>query len=248
MKKGSFWGLLYCEWALMKKHLLIISVSGLCMAAMAFLAVLSFRFGNLADLIDEDTKKLIFEDLALVAKAFPAICACFALSAPVDAATNETKTVWVHFRRSTPANGFRLALAKFTVMTALTVFSAATAIGATALSCAILGTDFAVSDIAISLAMLAVFVVLCVIMYVCLILFKSRDKGGLAACGVFAVCLLSVVIPATDNMPAGMTGLERFNFFVEKATDFLPFIPIVIVAALLLGLFATTMIYKRREK
>lgn len=248
MKKGSFLGLLYCEWALMKKHLLILAISALCMTAMAFLAVLSFRCGNLADLIDENTKKLIFEDLAVAAKAFPALCVCYAISAPVDAAMYETKTVWVHFRHTTPANGFRLALAKFTVMTALTLISAGAAIGATALSCAVQGTDFAVSDIALALTGLAVFLVLCVIMYVCMILFKSRDKGGLAAIGVFAVCLLPVVIPAINNMPDGMNGLETFNFIMEKTVDILPFIPIIIVAALALGLLATTLIYKRREK
>lgn len=251
MKKGAFLRLLYREWALVRKPLVIMLISSLSMIVPVFLVMLSFRYGNLS-LLDENLKAVIFGDFAFAVKVLPGFSFCFIVSAPAEAARFELKTVWERFRRSTPVSCQRFALAKYTIMTALTLVAAGGAIGATALTCAAMGTAFTASDAALAMALLAVAVIFSVVMQVAVIFFKSSDKGGLAAAGVIFACLFSVIAANRDAISkkvADLTSIEQLNIFIEKLGDVvLPFIPLVIVASLALGLFATTMIYKRREK
>lgn len=249
MKKGAFSGLLYREWALMKKSLVLALVLPFCMTVLSLLVVLSFRFGNLA-LLSDELKDNIFGDFAFIIKALPALAVCFIVSAPAEASVFEIKTVWTRFLRSTPVGGFKLALAKYTVITALTLLAAGGAIGATALMCRAMGEAFTKTDAAVALVLLAAAVLLSVAMQVATAYFKSTDKGGLAAMGAMLVCLVPVVVLNDDLLSDSsvMTGAERINLVMEKIGSALPFVPFVIAGALLLGLVATTMIYKRREK
>lgn len=242
MKKGAFSGLLYRELVIMKKSLIIELVVPLCIIAFTFLVVLSFRFGNLI-LLSDEVKDMIFGSSAFIIKALPAFAVCFIVSAPVNAAGFEIKTIWTRFLRSTPVSGFRLALAKYTIITALTLLAAGGSIGVSALMCAAMGEAFTVTDAAVALVLLALVVIMSVIMQVAVIFFKSTDKGGLAAVGI-----ILIFVAAYKNMIPELTNAELLNFFLEKMVSILPFVPFVIAAALALGLFATTMIYKRREK
>lgn len=249
MKKGAFSGLLYREWVLLKKSLVIALITSVSAVILSFLVVLSSRYGNLA-MLDEGLKAKIFGDFGIAVKAFPALTVCFLVNVPADAAGFETKTVWEHFRRSTPVSGFRLALAKYTIMTAFTLVAAGGVVGVTALMCAALGTSLTASDITVSLVLLAVVVIMSVVMQVSATFFKSPDKSGLAALGAMLVCLLPIIAANRDIIAesSDMTVAERLNLLTDKLSGVLPFVPLVIAAVLALGLFATTLIYKRREK
>ena len=241
MKKGTFSGLLYRELALTKKPLIITLVSSLSAVVFSVLVVLSFRYGNLA-LLDEKVKEAIFGEFAFAVKALPALSVCFTIGASSDTAIFDVDTAWERFRRSTPISCFKFALAKYTITAAFTLLVAGSAIGITALMCAVMGTTLAVNDIGIVVIMLTVAVVFCVIMQVSVTFFKSADKGGLVAVGVVMACLFIMI--AANNL----TSVEQYKLLMENGANVIPYAPFIILATLALGLFATTMIYKRREK
>lgn len=249
MKKGAFSGLLYREWVLIKKPLIITVISSLSTIILAFLVVLSLRYGNLA-LLDENLKAAVFGDFAFIVKFLPVFAVSILVSAPSDSAVIDTNIKWERFRRTTPASCLRLAMARYTILAALTLLAAGGGLGVMALMCAAMDTAFTASDAAVSLVLLAAVVIFSVAMQVAVTYFKSSDKAGLALMGVMLfVCLFPVIV--SDNISAdssAMTGMERINILTKRCADILPAVPLVIAAVLALGLFATTMIYKRREK
>lgn len=250
MKRGAFSCLLYREWVLIKKPLIITVITSLSTIILAFLVVLSFRYGNLA-LLDENIKTAVFGDFAFVIKAMPVLAVCVLVSAPADSTMADVNIKWERFRRSTPVSCLRLALAKYTILTVLTLLAAGGALGSMALMCSAMGAAFTANDAAVSLVLLAAVVIFSVAMQVAVICFKSSDKAGLAVSGVMIVCMFPIIAANRDIFSAdssAMSGMERFDILTQRFADALPAVPLVIAAALALGLFATTMIYKRREK
>lgn len=250
MKKGAFSGLLYREWVLIKKPLIITVITSLSTIILAFLVVLSFRYGNLA-LLDENLKTAIFGDFAFIVKALPVLAVSILVSAPSDSAVSDTNIKWERFRRTTPVSCLRLALAKYTILTALTLLAAGAGIGVMALMCLTMGAAFTASNAAVSLVLLAAVVIFSVAMQVAVTYFKSPDKAGMAVSGVMIACLFPITAANRDIFSAdnsAMSSMERLDILTERFADILPAVPLVIAAALVLGLIATTMIYKRREK
>lgn len=250
MKKGAFSGLLYREWVLIKKPLIITAITSLSSAILAFLVLLSFRYGNLA-LLDENLKTAVFGDFAFIIKALPVLAVSILVSAPSDSAVIDTNIKWERFRRTTPVSCLRLALAKYTILAALNLLAAGGALGVMALMCAAMDTAFTASDAAVSLVLLAAVVIFSVAMQVAVTYFKSSDKAGLTVSGVMLACLFPIIAANRDIISAddsAMSSMERLDILTKRFADVLPVVPLVIAAALALGLFATTMIYKRREK
>lgn len=250
MKKGAFSGLLYREWVLIKKSLVIMIITSLSTIVLSFLVVLSFRYGNLA-LLDEKLKEAVFGDFAFVVKALPVLAVTTLVSAASDSAVIDTNVKWERFRRTTPASCLRLAIAKYTILAALTLFAAGGALGVMALMCSAMNMAFTVNDAAVSLVLLAAVVIFSVAMQVAVTYFKSPDKAGLTLAGVMCACLFPVIAANRDIISADnseMSGMERLDILTKRFADVLPIVPLAIAATLAIGLFATTMIYKRREK
>lgn len=249
MKKGAFSGLLYREWVLIKKPLIITFVTSLSTIILAFLVVLSFRCGNLA-LLDENLKTAVLDDFAFVIKALPLLAVCLIVSAPSESAATDSNIKWERFRRTTPASCLRFALAKYTVFAVLTLTAAGAAFGVMALMCKAMGTTFTSGDADTVLVLLAVVVIFSVIMQVAVTHFKSTDKAGLAVTGIMMACFVLVIAANRDIFygDPSMTNIEMFDMLAKRFAFMLPAVPFIIAAALALGLLATTMIYKRREK
>lgn len=250
MKKGAFPGLLYREWVLIKKHLIVTLITSLSVIILAFLVVLSFRYGNLA-LLDEELKAAVFGDFVLVVKALPVLAVCVLVGAPAEAAVRDADIKWERFRRTTPVSCLRLALAKYAVTAALTLAAAGGGIGTMALMCSALGAEFTEGDAAVALALLAAVVVFCVAMQVGVTLFRSSDKAGLTVAVVMCACLFPIIAANRDiftSEGSGISGMDRLYILTDRLAGALPAVPLVIAAALAIGLTATTMIYKRREK
>lgn len=250
MKKGAFSGLLYREWALVKKPLVIMIVTSLSAIVLSFLVVLSFRYGNLA-LLDDKLKEAVFGDFAFAVKALPVLAVTVLVSATSDSAVIDTNIKWERFRRTTPASCLRLALAKYTILAVLTLFAAGGALGVMALMCYAMNMTFTVNDAAASLVLLAAVVIFSVAMQVAVTYFKSSDKAGLTVAGVMCACLFPIIAANRDIISAdnsGMSGTERLDILTKRFAEVLPAVPLAIAATLAVGLFATAMIYKRREK
>ncbi|MGN0687836.1 MAG: hypothetical protein ACI4KA_07015 [Oscillospiraceae bacterium] len=246
MKKGSFSGLLYREWALTRKMLIIGLIPTVCIIVEALLIVLSFRYGNLAmikDVLSEKMMEKMKTGFATALKLIPAIAPIAIMS---DFAGYEINPVWMRFRRSTPASCFKLALAKYTLLAGTAVVAAVISIGGTVLTCAVLGEEFTIEDMAFCCAVLTLFLVVCIVMQICVLLTGSKDKGGLISMGILLGIMMLFIISNPDFIKR--EDMERFRAVVEKLVSLLPYIPVVFVGALVLGLVATTMIYKRREK
>lgn len=250
MKKGAFSALLYREWVLVKKPLIVTFIVSLSTVILTFLIVLSFKYGNLA-MLDEKLRAAVFGDSALVVRAMPAFTVSLLAGASSDSAVIDANIKWDRFRRTTPASCLRLAIAKYTIVTALTIIATGGTLGVTALMCYVMDAEFTASDAAFSLVLLAIAVIFSVTMQVAVAYFRSVDKAGMAAMGVMAACMIPVIVANRDFFSidnAAMSSTERLNILTKKFADILPCVPFVIAAALAVGLFATTMIYKRREK
>lgn len=241
MKKGSFSGLLYREWALLKKHLIINLISVSSIITLTLLILLSFRYGNLA-LLDDSLKATITEGLAFPIKLFPVVMICIMVWVPSQSAIYDVKLTWERFRRTTPVSCFRLAFVKYTMIAVVVMLSAGAVLGVTALLCAAMNAVVTVEDIAVAMAIHVFCTLLGVLMQVFVTFFKSQDKAGLAITGLLVICVIPIVFGASQ------TGQDLMNKLTGVCVDVIPFVPFVQIAILAFGLFATTMIYKRREK
>lgn len=248
MKKGSFKGLVFREFYIARKNYAINLLGYLSFAIIALLALLSLKCGNLhrySHLIGANALKSIESWTKLV----PAIMACCFFGAISDAIPKDEKTPWRRFRIACPVTPFRQALAKYACQLLAFICSFGLSFGWFGLHSLITGSALTQGDITTILSAYAVIVVLMVYMQIVAILARTLEKTMLIVMAtvygivIFVFIKYPQVIDMMDTSnPAGMNKLK------EIGTKFLPFTPVIIIGAFLVGLLCTTMLYKRREK
>ena len=238
-KNGSFSALLYRELLLLRKSLTTYLIMTFIYCLMPVLVILSIRYGNLA-MLPEHFLNDIRGGNDLMLKLCAVISPCMLSSAASESAVFDTQIKWDRFRRSTPVTPFRMALAKYALVSILLVLSVVVAVGMIGLCTSLLGTSMTKTDIAMIMALITIINMMCVVSQTFIMLFRSVDKGMLAMRG----CSVVVSFLAYEKLGANIT-VDRL---LSGAEALLPLTPVILMGILLLGCGLTTFIYARREK
>lgn len=248
MKKGSFKGLVFREFYVARKNYGYNLLAYIILCILALLALLSFKCGNLhryAHLIEPDVKKVLADYIKFV----PACMACCFFGATADATPNDEKTPWRRFRIACPVTPFRQALAKYACLFLTFLFSFGLTFGWFGLHSLITGTVLTRNDIAVTMALYAITVVGIIYMQNVGIWARTLEKTIIVVMitmygAMFAVFFKfpQVVLMFDPSNPDSNDNLMGIG------TKFLPYTPLVIIGAFLVGILCTTMLYRRREK
>lgn len=246
MNNGSFKGLLCREYYFIKRQIPAMLVMWFITTLFLILIVLSFRFGNLAN-IEEFKLEHIAESLKLL----PVMCAAMIPLSMADSAVNDISPVWERFRRTTPVSSMKFALAKYTVISITIAISVVLAFLTLLAMSKIIGSPITAGDFALTLLMIAFCVVYAITAQLFVTYFKSLDKGMIATMVVMmSVVFLSFVL--TGLFKAEGRDTEEINAVIlvikNACVKFAPIMIAVIIVLICGGCYITSLLYKRREK
>ena len=242
MKKGTFKGLLFREFYIARKNYGYNLIAYFTMAFIGLMALLSYECGNLnryTHLINADLKNII-DAMIKFTPAFTG--ACF-FGGASDATPNDEKTAWRRFRTASPVTPFRLALAKYVCLFLSLIISFALTFGWLGLYSLLTGTSLSKMDLGITVTIYAVSVLLIIYMQNIIIWVRTLERTII----VLMITSYSIIIPILLKNPELLTteGLDKLKGFCIKL---IPFTPLIIPIAFILGILCTTILYRRREK
>lgn len=248
MGKTSFTALLYREWLLLRKSIIVALISFVGITLLFILIALSLEYGNLKLLENmEGTGDEIIESIRISVRYFPlaavgTMCLGFA-----EMAVNDVKPQWEHFRHSTPVSCFRFALAKYISVTVVITVSYGLAILSTFIMNGVLKSTTTAGDIATAVIVSSAFACLSILAQTLVFIFKSLDKAMLTTMGImFAIIMPVVIVNGSDSKDVSSSEvIAGINSF---CADSLPIAVAVSAIFIVLGFVLTVFIYKRREK
>ncbi len=250
MKKPSFAALLYREFLLMKKSLLVGGICSLVFILFPVLILLSFRFGNLKLIIPEDA----MSGSTSIIKLMPVMAAGMFAMIPSDAASKDiAKPIWDYFRRSTQVSAARLALAK-TVMNVIGIaVSLIISIPLTYIIAYAAGTTVTGNDIGLSLLFITFMDFMSIVFGATMYFFKSVDKGGLVMTGFMFAAMFGFMGPIMSELTALPPNHPERDAIMEAylsdvITNLAPFTPLMLIGVILIQFALFLFIFKRREK
>ncbi|MGN0597147.1 MAG: hypothetical protein ACI4J1_07455 [Ruminiclostridium sp.] len=244
MKMGSLKGLLYRELTISKTSMIKSAVSSSCFILLYALAIISYKFGNLAKF--EFDPSYIKNALTLI----PVFTVCILCFSVTEGTIADIKPLWEKFRKSTPASCSAYALAKYVLLALCAVFSAVISFALVLISDLAFGTAFSFEEMAAPMIILTLCIFIGVLSQNLITALKSVDKGMIASMVVMVVLISPFIryIITVDESTTADALLTRFGAIQDFCLDLFPFVPVIIIAVLAAGFFATTMLYKRREK
>lgn len=245
MKKGTFKGLLFREYYVAKNNYIINATVYLSLILMALLALLSYSCGNLhrySHLMDDEAKNTI----DMMIKFGPAYMATFFFGGASDAIPKDEKTDWRRFRTASPVTPFRLALAKYTCLMITLLISFGMTFGWLGLHSLITGTPLTLKDVTTTMMLYCIAIVAVIYMTNICIWARTLEKALI----VLLVTVYGGSFIVLMKFPQLMdpSTIDKIDELLSSGAKFLPFTPLIIICAFILGIFCTTMLYKRREK
>ena len=238
-KKASFAALLYRELLICRKTLITYLFMTVIFTLIPILVILSLQYGNLTMLPEAIVADIrANNDLMLV--MYAVFCPSMLVMAPSESAVCDAQVKWDRFRRSTPVKPGQMALAKYVLYGIMLAVSAAVSIALAALCHGLLRSPVTVTDIAVIMAVITMFPLMCVLSQVSIMLMRSVDKGMLVMIGCSAAAVF--LIPRDTRVDLSLETL------LATAEKLLPLTPLLLAGILALGFGLTTWIYTRREK
>lgn len=258
-RRGSFGGLLYREFYLVRKNLITYVISFAAIAFVCWLTVLSFYYGNLGKLITSvladgngglspeagETFENMRRSLFFSIKLYPAaMTGAFAIIGP-DIAAKDTRTIWQRFERCTPVTPLRFAAVKTSVNALGAGFTLAFGTGYMFLIGLVSDEYLTCAEMSLYMLFVTLFVMFGIISQIFILLIGDRDKGMLASMGVIMV---SVWIFSNYARELGDSGADGLASLSEASQMLMPFMPLIYIGAFGVLFAAMYLIYKRREK
>ena len=242
MRTAAVKSLVYKEFYMARKPLMIEMLNFLILALMGVLAEISFRSGNLAllsDVIKDDIKEMV--DLSAI--LCPVLMVCFLTTFIADSSLKDEVTVWKRFCYSTPASHIDLAVAKYVSLLITVLVESAFSFIYTAFICSIIDAPFSALYAAYILAVVVLTTLMAVLNHVGILLFHTKDKAGLFMTAVlFGIILISALIGTN------LSDADSAREIVNKSLIFLlPWLPIMTVAILAVGCAVSAVLLRRRE-
>lgn len=242
-----FKGLLFREYFIIRKKMVLSLVGFAMIAALSLLVLLSFRIGNLAQLPENVKAELakgfgIPMDLTIVVYSGTLVWGC------AEAAMRDEFPAWQRFRRATPVSPWRFALARYIVLAGSCVLGLVCDLLYELAYCAIRDERLNVESIAAVMMVFTLMTVVGMVFQLAVMWLHSLDKAGIVLCvlmmGFSMIVMFSVMTVASDE-----EGLDRYRASItELAMKLLPFMPLILPGILLTGYVCTGFLLKRREK
>lgn len=242
MKIPAIKSMVYKEFYMAKKTLLLGMLSFLIFAVMGILAEISFQIGNLAllsDAIKDDIKEMV--DLSVI--LFPVFMVCSLTSFIADSSLKDEMTAWKRFCYAVPASYIDFAVSKYAALLIAVLAEIAISFIYAAFICSIIGAPFSALYTAYILAVVALTTLMAVLSHVGVLLFHTKDKAGLF---MFAVLLGTILIPAF--VMTNYSDAELGREVVDRSMIFLlPWMPVMTAAVLAVGCAVSAVLLRRRE-
>lgn len=240
MNKRLFKSLLFREYYVARKFYGLNLLVYVMIVIVALLALLSYRWGNLhlySHLMNEGIKTGVGNAIRYV-PVF--IASCF-WGGALDSVPDDEKGNWNRFRIACPATPFQLALAKYCCLFLTWFISLGMLFGWLGLHGLLTGTVISRKDITIIFSIYTMFAILYVLIINLTIWLKDVNLAALIISIIFTIpgSFIMVYIMSMDP------DLSQTKAFIN---GLLPFMPLIMLASLLIGIFCTTMLYGRREK
>lgn len=243
MKPAAVKSLIYKEFYMARKPLLIQMVTFVLVAVMGILIEVSFQIGNLA-LLSDSIKSEIKEMVDFGILIYPVLMAGIFTFMISDASMKDEDVAWKRFCYSTPASHKDFAIAKYTVFLMTIIVESIFSLVYVAVVCHILNVKFSKLYLAYVLTAIAVTTFMAILDHLGILLFHSKDKAGL----FMLVVLLSIVlIPVLLNKSSGNVPITK-EVMESSAIYLLPWLPGIIAMTLILGCLVSAVLLKRREK
>lgn len=236
MNKRLFKSLLYREFYVARKFYILGILIYLMFVVVSLLALLSCQWGNLhqySHLMSELVKKGI--DRAI--RFAPFIIATSFFEGAMDSVPNDEKVGWRRFRAACPATPFQLSLAKYSCLFLTMLISFAMAMGWLGLYSLITGTAINSKDLTFLFAIYSAEVFLFLIIINLTIWLGNSDFAVFIFLGILFGSIIIIALMDPDFSKTKALGISL-----------LPFTPLIILVLFLLGIFCTTILYKRRER
>lgn len=242
MKTAAVKSLVYKEFYMARKTLLIDVMTFLIFALIGILAEISFRSGNLA-LLSDAIKDDIKDTVDFSAVCFPVFMVCLFSNSFSEVSLKDDVAAWKRFCYSAPASHVDFALAKYMSFLITVLAEIMISFIYAAFVCRIIGTPLSALYIAYILACVALTTLMAVLDHVGILLFHTKDKAGLFMFGVLIGIILLPALVYTNLADAEITRETVNNSFLL----FLPWLPVMTVVFLAAGCAASIILFKRRE-
>ncbi len=236
MNKRLFKSLLYREFYVARRFYVLGILIYFMFIVVSLLALLSCQWGNLhqySHLMSESVKK----GLDSVIRFAPVIIATSFFEGAMDSVPSDEKIGWRRFRIACPATPFQLALAKYSCLFLTMLISFVMAMGWLGLYNLLTGTPVNSKDITFLLGIYSAEVLLYLIIINLTIWLGNSDFAVFIFLGIFFGSFIIIALMDPDFSKTKAFGISL-----------LPFTPLIILVLFLLGIFCTTILYKRREK
>lgn len=245
--KASFKGLLFREFFIIRKLMVLNLASFVLIAVISLLILLSFRIGNLA-LLPENIQAEFTKGFGALIDLIITVFAGALVWGCAEAVMRDEFPAWQIFRRTTPVSPWRFALARYIVLAGSCVLGLVCVFFYELFYCAIRDERLNEEKIAVVLVVFALLTAVGVIFQLAMMWLHSRDKAGIVLCVLMMGCSMIIFFSGLTVSSDGDV-LEWLRVFGTKfAMKLLPFMPLIFLGILLAGYVCSGFLLKRREK
>ena len=255
---SSFFRLVYRDFYMSKKALLISAFSFIAFFVLSILVVISFDYGNIRTILLETVLKDLpeaeemlgtyKENFGFVLKIYPIFCAVSMSIEAAQVSINDEKTAWKYFYRSAPVSCRKKALVKFFEFFVLDILGFIVSYGYSLVFSAVSGIEMSRSDMGMILAGIALGTAIAVLLYIFILIFHSLDKAGLMLVATFTAVIVGIETYFAFHPQKDVSDMGAFAELKNAFETLAPYSVLITAAFLLVGFFITEMLYKRREK
>lgn len=241
-KKASFAALLYHEFLMTKKTLFIGLVTVLLCDLYALLCSLSMNIGNLSK-YPEMAQAF---DSTISPRTFAVICSAYMVMAFCEN-NEDTKPVWVLFRKSTPLSPWKYSFIKTLMMVIGVTMSYVLIFLLIFTDNMISGKGFTMFELSIgTFAMVIIMIMICVMNWA-VMFFRNKDKAGITMLIVLMPTMF-VIMSKLMNKVEGLPDSEKADVLRTMVEPALPYTICGIAAIIIINFFVVALLAGRRDK
>ena len=251
---GNFGNLIYREFYMMRKQIIVAFISFAGSALLCTLILLSIRFGNLSKVaemvqIDGEEAELMLANMmkgaVFVAKLLPSIMCAMIPFAVTNLTNYDEDHRFRLFMKSTPLTPVRRSLVRSCTNLICTVGGLALAIGYMFIVGLMTGEGLSYEDISTLTGIYIFYTVFTLIGQLAVIYMHNQDKAMLL---ILAVAVIAIfIISRTMPQPEGEDD-NPFGALLRLSQDIFPFTPAIIIVGMAVFFGALVYLYQRREK
>lgn len=242
MKITAIKSLVYKEFYMARKQLLIGTATFLIFTVICLMVEVSFLTGNLANL-SADIAGEIKAGVDFSALLYPILMACSLTMFVAETSLKDEAVAWKRFCYAAPASHIDFAVAKYAAVLITLLVGMVPSFAYAVFLCRIMGVGFSAVHAAYILAAAVLMTMMVVLNQVGVLLFHTKDKAGMFMFGV----LIGIVL-IFAGIYRNSAGTELTKEVVDRiVVSWLPWLPVMIIAIPAAGCAVSAALYRRRE-